>query len=615
MTARVLCIRWTPNDRDGARRGRALAAKLTQDAWRKVCDWRGVMLFVHADSFANVIVLPAEFGVIVGPLFERGQTQPVQTITSADAEALVTTGGANLFSKYWGPCSALLHNKGYDYFHALRDPAGGAPLYMHEAEQLQVFFTSLEDFTAIWDGELECDEEMVSAYMVQPRLLTCRTAIKNVEELLAGERLTFGRDSWRRDLIWRPLAKDRFGVEDFDAAATALRDSVLECARAWTEFNVVHGGHPIAHRLSGGLDSSIVLAALRASGSAPRSLVCFNEYPEGTPEGDERVLARIAANHFGCQLVEHASCVGAFSYQRILDAPLPVRPTHTELSHGAPELAEAIGALGAVLVTSGQGGDQVLHRRRFAAAAVDAAFDRVGLTAWFQIAQDTARLARVPIWDALSETIAHAVGRRASLFNPLFARTPLGAPGATSIATEEWRLHPWADLFAQTPPARAARAMHIADLSYYHERSAVTRSFTTAPVLASLPVIEAVLSMPPYLMTLGGFDRSLARAAFASDLPDAVRTRSHKGDTTRFHNRVLERQLPFMRELLLDGELVRRGLVARTRIEDALRRDVIADGSLKGALMSAFVAEAWLQRFKSRVTAKAPILAQGESAA
>jgi len=615
MTPRVLCIRWTPNDRDGARRGRALASKLTEEAWKKLCDWRGVMLFAHVDSLADIIVLPAEFGVIVGPLFERDKAVPVQSIASDEAEALVTTGAAQLFTKYWGPCCALLHNKGYDYFHAVRDPAGGAPLYMHQADQIQVFFTDLDDFIAIWDGELECDHDMVSAYMVQPRLLTCRTAIKNVEELLAGERLTFGRDSWKRDLIWRPVAENRFGVADFDSAADALRTVIIDCTRSWSDFNASRGAHPIAHRLSGGLDSSIVLAALRANAADRASVICFNEFPERTPEGDERALARVAADHFGCALVEHESCANAFAYDRILDAPLPVRPTHTEFSHAAPELANAIAALGATVVTSGQGGDQVLHRRRFAASAVDAALDLVGVSEWFQIALDTARLARVPIWDTLSETIAHLCGRRASLFNPVFARTLLVTRDAISVATEEWRLHPWADHFARQSPARAARVMHVGDLSYYHEPSAVTRAFTTAPVLACLPIIETVLSMPPYLMTLGGFDRSLARAAFAKELPDDIRARSHKGDTTRFHNRVLERQLPLMRELLLDGELVERGLIDRSRLEAALKRDVIADGSLKGALMSAFAAESWLRRFKARAASKSAALFQGESAA
>ncbi len=614
MTPRLLCLRWTPADREGARRGRALAAKLGEQCWTKILDWRGVLLFAHVQSLADIIVLPAELGIIAGPIFDRAESSPVRSFTSDEAETLIVTGGAELFRKYWGPCCALLHNRGYDCFHALRDPAGGAPLYVHGSERFHCLFTRAEDFIAIWDEPLACDETMLAAYMVQPRLLTRRTAIASVDELLAGERLTVGRTHIERDFIWRPVARDPdFGVTDFERAASGLRASVLSSAGAWLGFNAARGGKPVAHRLSGGLDSTIVLAALRQAGGQAADVVCFNEFPESAPEGDERGWARLAANHCGCDLVEHESRPSVFDYAHILEAPLPVRPSLAEFSHASTGLADAIAKLGAEIVTSGQGGDQVLHRRRFAAIAVDAALDRVDFKSWLAIAPDTAMLARVPIWTVFSETLAHLARREVSFFNPAFARTILASGDAVAIAQAEWRHHPWAHDLRRQSPARAARAMHIGDLAYYHELSALTRRFATAPVLASQPVIDTVLAIPPYVMTQGGRDRSLARAAFADLLPDAIRSRTHKGDTTRFHNRVLERQLPFMREILLGGELARRGLVDGGRLEAALKRDVIADGALKGALMSAFMAEAWLRRFVIRTAGKA--IVQGESAA
>lgn len=615
MRPRILCIRWTPMDRAAARRGRLIAATLDDGQWKKICDWRGVLLFAHVDSLPQIIVLPAEFGVIVGPLFDRATSEMVTGFSSVDAEALVTTGGQDLFSKYWGPCCALLHNRGYDYLHALRDPAGGAPLYVYEDEELQLFFTQTEDLVSRCDRELACDEDMLRAYLVQPRLLTNRTAMQYTEELLAGERLTMGRDSRRRDLVWRPHASDKFGTADFNGAAQALRASVVASARAWWGLSEARGATSIVHRLSGGLDSSIVLAALCEAGADRSSLVCFNEFPEATPEGDERSLARTVSQKFGVKLIEHQSEVSAFDYARILNAPLPVRPTHTEFSHAAPDLGIAIASLGATIVTSGQGGDQVLHRRRFSGPAADAAIDMVGVGPWLRIAQNTARLGRIPIWEVFADTLAIAHRRGAPLFNPVFAKTVLAANDAVSIASAEWSLHPWASIVAHQPPARAARAMHIADLSYYHEPSVVTRRFTSAPVLASLPVIETVLAIPPYVMTQGGHDRSLARAAFASDLPEEVRARSHKGDTTRFHNRVLERQLPFVRDLLVNGELARRGLVDAERLRAAMSRDVIADGSIKGALMSAFIAEVWLQRFCKHVALRASEKSQRDAVA
>lgn len=612
MTPRFIVFRWTPAQRDPSRRGRALAAKLNSEEWKKVLDWRGVLAFVHVASLEDVIVFPSEFGFIAGPLFRRGDGERVTAVSGPKAEELITTGGAALFSEFWGPCCALLHNRGYDFFHVLRDPGGAVPLYVRSAPSLHCIFTDPDDFLACWDEAVSSDETMLSVYMVQPRILTRRTAIAGVEEVLAGERLTLGRSSDERSFVWRPKRPDPAKeITDPAIAASALRSAVFESAQAWVGYNASRGSPPIVHRLSGGLDSSIVLAALNNAAKSDAEIVCFHEFPEATPEGDERRLARTAAQYARRALIEHETRPDDFSYAQILHAPLPVRPTHTEFSHANRTLGDAIAARGARIVTSGQGGDQVLHRRRFAEIAVDAAFDAVGVGRYLEIASDTARLARIPIWSVFAKTAVRAVRPQASFFNTAFSRAVLASANAVTLAHAEWDAHPWAETLRRETPARAARAMHLADLSYYHEVSEVTRRFVTAPVLASQPVIETVLSIPPYVMTAGGFDRALARAAFENVLPDEIRWRSHKGDTTRFHNRVLERQMPFVRTLLLDGELTRRGLVDRLEMERALKRDFIADGAVKGALMSACMAELWLRRFTERLAAKANTSHQG----
>ncbi|PZO55836.1 MAG: hypothetical protein DCF16_01840 [Alphaproteobacteria bacterium] len=600
MTTRFIVFRWTPTEREPSRRGRALAAKLTDHEWKKILDWRGVLAFIHVDSLHDVMVLPAEFGFIAGPLFARQGGQQVLELSSVEAEALITTGAAELFSKYWGPCCAILHNRGYDYFHAVRDPAGSNPIYVWSTERLHCLFTHTDDFLACCDEPASCDEKMLGIYMVQPRILTKRTAIEGVEELLAGERLTLGRTSIERKFIWRPTQSGRKAIADFGQARGALRAAVMESAASWNQYNDRRGANPIAHRLSGGLDSSIVLGALRKA--AGGEIICFHEFPEATPEGDERAFARAAALYADCELIEHESKAGDFDYGRILDAPLPARPSHTEFSHANTGLGDAIAARGARVVTSGQGGDQVLHRRRFAEIAVDAAFDRVGLKPYFLIAQDTARLARIPIWSVFAKTIERALRPQPSFLNSAFTQAVLAHPGAIELAEEEWRDHPLRQMLLNETPARTARALHVGDLSYYFEVSEITRRFETAPILASLPVIETVLAIPPYVMTQGGLDRALARAAFRDLLPTEIIERSSKGDTTRFHNRVLERQLPLFRELLLDGELVRRQLLDRAAIERALTPDFVANGAIKGALMSAFMAEAWLRRFVQRTS-------------
>jgi asparagine synthase (glutamine-hydrolysing) len=601
MNPRFVCLRSIPADPASSRRAREIASRLDESCWRGVLDWRGVTLLVHAEAAGEGLTLPHGFGWIGGPLFERESGALVASISVQEAEALASNAGARLFERHWGPCCAFLHDRGYDDLHVLRDPGGGAPCYVCLTPSLSCVFSHAEDFLNIWDAPVECDEAMLSAFMVQPRLVTKRTALTGVEELLAGEGLTLGRVTQERALIWRADAiGPRFGLQDFDAAAAALRETVRGSARAWVGWTKARGSTPIGHRLSGGLDSSIALGVLNEAAAGEVEIVCFNEFPEATPEGDERAMARVVAARNGRELVEVEALAREPDYAAILRAPLLVRPTMSEFSFASSVLTDAIAARGVAAVTSGQGGDQVLHRSRSIGVAVEAARDHLSLHEWFEVARDTARMARAPIWSVFAATLSHVLGRRElPIFNPAFAQVSLAAADAVAVAENEWRLHPWTKMASRLGAASGARVMHAADLAFYHQPSMITRRFRTAPVLASLPVIETVLSIPPYLMTRGGVERALARAAFTDLLPEAIRTSVRKGDTTRFHNRVLEGRLPFVRELLLGGELVRRGLVRRPLLESALKRDVIADGALKAALMTAFMAEAWLRRFEA----------------
>lgn len=604
MSPRFIGFRWTPTDAKGERRAGAMAAKLGEGAWTQVMNRRGVLFLLHRESVAEAMLLPHEFGFIVGALFDRQESAPAAAFSGPEAEALVVDGGASLTTRFWGAYCAILHNRGYDFLHLLRNPSGAAPVYAHVGEELSCVFSEAEDFIAVWDEPIECDEDMLGAYLVQPRLVTRRTALKGVSEVLAGERLTWGRTTFERALAWRPdRIEPRFEGDNCEVAAKGLRASVEASAQAWSTWARIRG-NAIAHRLSGGLDSSIVLAALAAIPDRGE-IICFNEFPSGAPEGDERLQAREAAALHGCELVEVEARPEEVDYAAILTAPLSVRPTHSEFSCASTILGDAIAARGARLVSSGQGGDQVLHRSRSLLAAVDAARDGLAPSAWFNIAYDTARLARTPIWSLFAPALAHGLLRKPlDAFNPVFAQASFTPPQACACAREEWRNHPWAAIAARSTPARAARIFHLADLTYYHQPSALSRRFMMAPVLASQLVVEAALSVAPYRMTQGGVDRGLARAAFADILPPSVRARSTKGDTTRFHARVLERQLPLLREVLLGGLLISRGLVDKSRLEIALSQATIADGAVKGALMAAFMAEAWLRRFQSALSAR-----------
>jgi asparagine synthase (glutamine-hydrolysing) len=587
MTARMVGFRWRPTDRNGEREARARLERLGP-SFSKVSERRGVLIAL-AGIDGDSRILPDDLGVVLGPLFLSGEErdEPVTSITSVDAWKLAESGGERLVQNYWGGYCAVLHDHGRDELHLLRDPCGAGALYVYDAGEFTVFANDAEDLLAA-NPDLDVDDTMLSAFLCQPRLVTARTGLANVREVLPGVALTLMRAGAREAMLWQ--ASVREPKLDFVRGQAALRRAVERAASAWVRYSQNRG--PIALRLSGGFDSTLVACALHHAGA--RDVMCFNEFPADTPEGDERAFARIAAETLNFSLRELAAHPDKVSYPAILDARLSAKPSYSHFSFSDSLLGEAISMAGARIVASGQGGDQVLHRSRTASIAADAMLDGRPVSDVWRIALDTAHLIRAPVWDVFAAMAgALAPWRQFSPYNSVFENDL--ASNGSSPAKIEWEAHPWMREMHKATPARALRMTHVADLHFYHQASSLS-GFVPAPLLASQPVVECALSIAPYDMTRGGGERALARAAFADWIPREILERRHKGDTTRYHRAVLERQLPFIREMLCEGELMKRGQLARDRVHAALAQDVLVDAKTKSEIMTAFIAELWLRR-------------------
>src|SRR3546814_6943404 len=88
------------------------------------------------------------------------------------------------------------------------------------------------------------------------------------------------------------------------------------------------------------------------------------------------------------------------------------------------------------------------------------------------------------------------------------------------------------------------------------------------PMISSLlsqPIVEYFLGIPPWEACEGGVDRSVARRAFAQDLPIAVTARSGKGSPDGFVGHYIDTHRTEIFERLMDGTLDRK----RTRLNSS----------------------------------------------
>ncbi|MBL8558736.1 MAG: hypothetical protein JNM47_08455 [Hyphomonadaceae bacterium] len=600
---RFVLLRWTPVDRVREAEARRMADALTGPtgetcAWSVIVDWRGVLLLVRAaPEDVAALTLSQGRGAIFGALF---------TVTGARATDMETRetgricagGGEALFRDYWGGFVAVLIDRGYDLVHVLRDPSGHRHAHYAQIGAVHVVFSHAEDFAAL-GGALLPDCAYLAAFLKDPGVASARTGLKGVTLVQPGERFTFSRETVSRDTLWRPQdfapARRRAGGVRESAADAAMRlsSSVTLAVRAWGTT-----ARRAMVRLSGGLDSSIVLACLAQEGAPDTcEVLCVNEYARDVPEGDERQMARAAAARWGREVIEVEMTPAAVDYARVLEAPLFVSPTTSLLGFANTTLLETAHRLGVDFVASGQAGDHLFHRSRSPLIAADAVW--LGETAREvgAIVEAVARLTGRSIWAVAWVAALHGLARA-----PLL-RARAGSSRAS--AGDALERHPWLATGARQPPAQALRVAHLLDAVRYQAPGVLNTRVRSAPVLLSQPVIETCLSIPAYVMTHGGRERGLVRDAFASRLSPSVAARTTKGETTRFFAAVVSRNLAFMRAVLHDGELRRLGLLDDATARRLLASDTVSDGAVSSALMVHLAAELWLRRLRRGAEAQA----------
>jgi asparagine synthase (glutamine-hydrolysing) len=116
--------------------------------------------------------------------------------------------------------------------------------------------------------------------------------------------------------------------------------------------------------------------------------------------------------------------------------------------------------------------------------------------------------------------------------------------------------------------------------------------------LMSPPIMELALRIPTWKMIEGGRNRAVARRAYADLLPPLIRDRRRKGSPSSFAVDLASQRIDEIRERLMNGELVKHGLLSRSALDAALVRGAPIDRHYV-RLMALLDMEAWIARWKA----------------
>lgn len=609
---RYLALLWNPYSSEARVSAEHLKTRVldTLPGWPCCISLSGMSVhcLLSSTDEGSLIALPEQRGAVIGAAFPTcaapTSNGAQRALAQLSFDEIQLTRGKIITERIWGSYIALFATSDLHTRYVLRAPCSMLACFHTVIREVHVFFSVVDDCLALRQAPFSINWPVIRAQAAQRDFLARETALAEVSAVEAGECVSHNDDTIAKSFFWNPcrISQTR-PIERFDEAVGSIRHETLRVVHSWASRYKA-----IALELSGGLDSSIVLASLKEAPTAPR--ICpVNLYSTECPV-DERRFAQSMAEKTGIPLV---------TMERASDCDLSIflrcsRTARPALHFTAPGHVGAINALvhkyGCEAVFDGELGDNVFGNPSTAEPVSDFLLRyglRPGLLA---VARDLARLKRVSIWSALRAgvSLSRSVDWRTSRAALTTASDPTTL-GSRCFVTREMLedcrrearqfVHPWfREEFAATPTAIPLIYALISTTSTsYHAPFRLPDQPPYIRPLVSQPLVEVALRIPGALSIRRGWNRAVARTAFASDLSKEVLLRTTKINFDTWCRLAIQRNSRWLKEFLLDGILARERILDTRRVSILLSDDLTADSALLPYLFVIAYIEGWLRQW------------------
>ena len=542
---------------------------------------------------SKLLHLPSRLGVVIGRVFTR--PDPVIPCMEDDlrspehARLVIQSAGRFLIEQRWGQYVAFLTDSDAETHHIIRDPSGAVPCYFHESDGLLTCFSHFQDLKIINFCKPTINWRYVSGFLLDSRLQIQETGFSEITELHAGARLTHSNGrSWHK-LLWTPSdVVAGASPLDFDGACNAAVTALTQCTGVMASRY-----RRVIHRLSGGLDSTVILALLQKA-STNMTLLCENHFAPSAPDGDERVFARLVAEAYGKSVSEIAFQQDLPTLRRLEYLPLAARPSPSLFSFQHDIIPRLALEHGIDTFTNGHGGDQTFCNYSGPMLAADLVIDKGLVSELPALFHGIAANGNHSLWRIAASVIKHAYGgiRDNSTGAHHDPHTPLSGDARACVA-RDYTTPAWLANCERLPPGKLLHVKMVSDLQVYNEATIENTVADTPLLMGVQPLVEVCLRTPTYVLCRGGADRAVERNAFGSRLPSVVVNRHRKGATTHYFGKGLLANRNWIRSFLLDGVLANSGVIDRPRLESLLSLDAMMRLDSSSALIDCLIAEAW----------------------
>lgn len=539
-------------------------------------------------------------GVVLGPLFRSPALhEGTSDLTASTAMSDIWLRDATqMVRASWGDYVAFHIAQHAHCVRILKDPVGVLPALYLVRDDLHLVFSCLSDVIDLGFGPFRANRDYLQRFVCRSTSGTREKALQGVARLAGGESLeiNFGHRPARLTRLqhWNPAT---IAIEErLDHPATArqaLHATALACTRA------AASRHPrIVHRLSGGLDSSIVLGCLRHVRSNITSYAYFD--PHG--RGDARSWARLAATHAELSCLEHPFVPEETPLPKIATFAPTLEPVATlSFLQRSPFERSLCKQYGASAVFTGLGGDSGFCRDSVSFTVLDhISLHGINPTA-IALSASVARHTDQSVWSVLIDAARHRwLGMPYRELPVTYAQmSQLVSPELLRQNLQPAAPHPWlAD--AGRLPSLHRRLASLLQPSEFYDISILRSEVAPAIVspLLSQPMVELCLRIPIYIHFDQGIERGLARRAFVQEVPAAILQRRWKDRAPGVAERILATHRNFAREFLLDGILVSEGLLSKRAVAAAFGTQAARSQVTAIEILTHLDTEAWLRHWR-----------------
>lgn len=405
-----------------------------------------------------------------------------------------------------------------------RDRLGVLPLYYYVDDDLVAFASEIKALLPMLPGGPELDLQSLHDYLGARSVRAPFTLFKKIYKLLPGHTLTFHRDgtSTLRQYWQLPEEDDRPWTDDH--AVAEVRSALTDAVAAALVADV-----PVGAYLSGGLDSSLIVALtrqLRGGAEIKTFSAAFVDSPD-----NELPFARQVSEIFGTRhrevMVRPEDFVS--DWHRLTwhrDAPM------SEASDFAVHRLAQAAREEVTVVLSGEGSDELF-----------AGYPKHRAAPWIERGCVVPAAFRQPVADAIERRLPPAAAR---------ARIAVRALGG---ATPEERIATWfapftgrerSELFGGSVTRRSPRSpshgdivrrMLVSDVSTWlpdnllerGDRMSMTASLELRPPFLDHRLVELAFRLPTSLKVRRGVGKWIIRALAREQLPATIVDRRKVG--------------------------------------------------------------------------------------